>query len=222
VLTFSDEFDGERPDSKKWLTNYYWGEKLLKDRYSVESDLQAYTENENFELRNSILKINTKPRKVQGKVWSAANGFSTKEFSYTSGLINSGNSFRQKYGLFSAKIKLGDPNAKNAFWMLADKITPHIDICRTSKGKVWFDYFPAKGNASKTSIGSRYSNDFFIYSLEWTADKLVWKINDSEVFTQTTDIPQEPMYILFAGGLDKPISGMTSMEIDWVRVYKVN
>jgi len=219
-LTFSDEFDGDKPDTKKWLTNYYWGEKLLKDRYSVESDLQSYTEKENFEQRNSILKIITKPQRVSGKVWSAANGFTTKEFSYTSGLINSGDSFRQKYGVFTAKIKLGDINAKNAFWMLADKITPHIDICRTSKGKVWFDYFSAKGNNVKTSLGSRYSKDFFIYSLEWTSDKLVWKINNTVVFTQTSDIPQEPMYVLLAGGLDKPINGMTTMEIDWVRVYQ--
>ena len=58
-LTFSDEFNGDKLDTSKWLTNYYWGEKLLKDRYSVESDLQAYTEKDNFELRNSILKINT-------------------------------------------------------------------------------------------------------------------------------------------------------------------
>jgi len=219
-LTFSDEFDTEKLDTKKWLTNYYWGEKLLKDRYSVESDLQAYTEKDNFEIRNSILKINTKPQKVTGKVWSAAKGFSTKEFSYTSGLINSGNSFRQKYGIFTAKIKLGDPNAKSAFWMLADKITPHLDVCHTSKGKVWFDYFSAKGNNVKTSLGSRYANDFFIFTLEWTSDKLVWKINDTEVFTQTSDIPQEPMYVLLAGGTDKPLNGMTSMEIDWVRVYQ--
>ncbi len=219
-LTFSDEFDSDKLDTKKWLTNYYWGEKLLKDRYSVESDLQAYTEKDNFEIRNSILKINTKPQKVTGKVWSATKGFSTKEFSYTSGLINSGNSFRQKYGIFTAKIKLGDPNAKNAFWMLADKITPHLDVCRTSKGKVWFDYFSAKGNNVKTSLGSRYANDFFIFTLEWTSDKLVWKINDTEVFTQTSDVPQEPMYVLLAGGTDKPLNGMTSMEIDWVRVYQ--
>ena len=219
-LTFSDEFDAVKLDTKKWLTNYYWGEKLLKDRYSVESDLQAYTEKENFELHNSVLKINTKPQKVTGKVWLADHGFSTKEFSYTSGLINSGNSFRQKYGVFTAKIKLGDPNAKSAFWILADKITPHIDICRTSKGKVWFDYFSVKGNRAKAKIGSRYSNDFFIYTLEWTTDKLVWKINNTEVFRQTSDVPQEPMYVLLAGGLDKPINGMTSMEIDWVRVYQ--
>jgi hypothetical protein len=220
-LTFSDEFDGEKLDTKKWLTNYYWGEKLLKDRYSVESDLQAYTEKENFEVRNSILRINTKPQRITGKEWSAANGFSTKEFSYTSGLINSGTSFRQKYGVFTAKIKLGDPNAKSAFWMLADKITPHIDVCRTSKGKVWSDYFSAKGNLAKTSIGSRYANNYFIYTLEWTSDKLVWKMNGTKVFTQTSDVPQEPMYVLLAGGLNKPINGMTTMEIDWVRVYKM-
>jgi hypothetical protein len=43
-LAFHDEFTGDKLDTGKWLTNYYWGEKLLKDRYSVESDLQAYTE----------------------------------------------------------------------------------------------------------------------------------------------------------------------------------
>jgi beta-glucanase (GH16 family) len=219
-LTFAEEFEGDKLDTKKWLTNYYWGEKLLKDRYSVESDLQAYTEKENFEVRNSILKINTKSQKISGKVWSATRGFTPKEFNFTSGLINSGNSFRQKYGIFTAKIKLGNPNAKNAFWMLADKITPHLDICRTGKGKVWFDYFSTNGNNSKTSLGSKYSNDYFIYSLEWTPDKLVWKINGTEVFTQTSDVPKEPMYILLAGGLDKPINGITSMEIDWVRVYQ--
>ncbi len=219
-LTFSDEFDSDNLDTKKWLTNYYWGEKLLKDRYSVESDLQAYTEKDNFELRNSLLKINTKPQKVTGKVWSAYDGFTTKEFGYTSGLINSGNSFRQKYGTFSAKIKLGNPAAKSAFWMLADKITPHIDICRTSNGKVSFDYFPLNGNITKKTLGSRYANNFYIFTLEWTADKLVWKINNTLVFTQTSEVPQEPMYVLLAGGLDKPLNGVTSMEIDWIRVYQ--
>jgi hypothetical protein len=220
-LTFSDEFDIEKLDTKKWLTNYYWGDKLLKDRYSVESDLQAYTEKENFELRSSALKIITKPQKVNGKIWSAAHGFSPKEFGYTSGLINSAGSFRQKYGIFSAKIKLGDPSARNACWMLSDKITPHIDICKTTKGKVWFDLFTPNGKSAKTSLGSRYANDYFIYTLEWTSDKLTWKINGVDVFQQTSDIPQEAMYINFAGGLEKPINGMTAMEIDWVRVYQV-
>jgi hypothetical protein len=219
-MTFSDEFEGEKLDTKKWLTNYFWGEKLLKDRYSVVPDLQYYTEKENFEIRNSFLKINTKSQKINGKVWSASAGFSPKEFNYTSGLINSGTSFRQKYGIFTAKIKLGDPNAKSAFWLLSDKITPHINICRTSKGKVWFDFISADGKVVKTSLGSRYSGNSFIFTLEWTADKLVWKINGVQAFVQTSNVPQEPMYVNLAGGLDKPITDMTSMEIDWVRVYQ--
>lgn len=219
-LTFSDEFTGEKLDTSKWLTNYYWGEKLLKGRYSAESDLQAYTEKDNFEVRNSILRINTRPQKTTGKIWSAGKGFSTREFSYTSGLINTGDSFKQKYGTFSAKIKLGNPNAKNAFWMLADKISPHLDVCRTSRGKVWLDYIAADAKVVKRSVGSGYANNYFIYTLEWTPDKLVWKINNKEVFSQSSNVPQEPMYILLAGGTEKPINGLTSMEIDWVRVYR--
>ena len=219
-LTFSDEFGGEKLDTTKWLTNHYWGEKLLKDRYSVESDLHAYTEKDNFELRSSMLRISTRPQRVNGKIWSADKGFSQKEFGYTSGIINTGDSFRQLYGIFSAKIKLGNPEARSAFWMLSDKITPHIDICRTSKGKVWIDYFANKANHFTANIGGRYANNFYIYTLEWTPNSLTWLINDTEIFVQTADVPQEPMYVLFSGGLDKPINGMTAMEIDWVRVYK--
>jgi hypothetical protein len=219
-LTFSDEFESDRLDTARWITNYYWGEKLLKDRYSVSTDMQAYTEKENFEIRNSVLKIVTKPQKITGKEWSPAFGFKVREFNYSSGIINSGGSFRQKYGIFSAKIKLGNPTAKNSFWMLGDKITPHIDVCRTSAGKVMLDIFSNGDKPMKTSIGSKYANDFFIYTLEWTPDKLVWKINDTVAFIQTSNVPQEPLFINFSGGLDKPISGMTSMEIDWVRVYK--
>ncbi|NLN29734.1 MAG: glycoside hydrolase family 16 protein [Bacteroidales bacterium] len=219
-LIFCDEFDGDRLDTTKWLTNYYWGDKLLHERYSVEGDLQAYTEKENFEIRNSLLKIITKPQKYSGKIWTPTDGFRPNEFNYTSGIVNTGKSFRHQYGIFSAKIKLGNPAAKNAFWMLADKITPHIDVCRTSNGKVQFDYFPSVSKIFRSVAGSRYARDFYIYTLEWTPDKLVWKINGAVAFKCTTDVPQEPMYILFSGGLDKALNSMTSMEIDWVRVYK--
>lgn len=219
-LTFCDEFNGDRLDTTKWLTNYYWGDKLLHERYSVEGDLQAYTEKENFEIRNSLLKIITKPQKYMSKVWNPKDGFRPKDFSFTSGIINTGKSFRQQYGIFSAKVRLGNPSAKCAFWMLAERITPHIDVCRTSDGKVMFDFFPDINQKFRKAIGSRYAGDFYIYTLEWTPDKLVWKINDTIAYTCTTSVPREPMYILFSGGLDKPVNSMTSMEIDWIRVYQ--
>ena len=218
-MTFSDDFEGTSLNTNVWVSNYYWGDKLLHDRYTVEPDLQAYTA-ENVEVKNSLLKIVTKPQKVMGKSWNEKKGFSTKEFSYTSGIVNNGNYFRQKYGTFKAKVKLGNPSAKNAFWMLSDKVTPHIDVCKTEGGKVVCDFFPKAGERSKEAIPSKYANDFYIYSLEWRSDRMVWSINDVVIKEQTSNVPQEPMYILFSSGLDQPISGQTTMEVDWVTVYE--
>jgi hypothetical protein len=220
-ITFREEFDGNKLDTGKWLTNYYWGEKVLKDRYSAYSDLQAYTASENFELQHGILRIITKPQKINGKLWNVEKGFTNKEFDFSSGLINTGDSFRQKYGIFEAKIKLTDPTVRNAFWLTGDKMTPHINICRSGHNKVWFDLFSSPKDGRKKSIGSRYLSDFFIYRLEWTAQSLIWKINGVEVMKLYSGVPQESMYISLAGGVDKPVNGLTSMEIDWVRAYQI-
>ena len=167
-----------------------------------------------------MLRIITKPQKINGKVWDPSKGFYNKDFNFTSGIINTGASFRQKYGTFSAKIKLADHNVRNTFWLIGDRITPHIDVCRSGGGKVWFDLFTSPGSHYKKSIGSRYLSDFYIYTLEWTPQSLIWKINGVEVMRQTTGVPQEEMYINLAGGVDKPIGGISSMEIDWIRVYQ--
>jgi len=221
-LTFHDEFDENSLDTKKWISNHYWGDKLLNDTYSLESDLHCYTRSDNIHVGSSILRISTRPQKKEGKVWNPAlGGFRNKLFNYTSGVINTGKSFRQKHGIFQAKVKLNTAiGPRHAFYLLAGKITPHIDVCRTAKGKVWMDFFVNGDRAAKTSIGGKYGRNFYIYTLEWTADKLVWKINNYEVFRQTSNIPDEPMYINFSGGLEKPMSGASSMEIDWVRVYQ--
>ena len=221
-LTFSDEFDAESLDTKKWLTNNYWGDKLLNDRFSLETDLHCFTEKDNIEVRSSLLKISTKPQKTEGKVWNPdLGGFRNKNFDFTSAIVTTGKSFRQQYGVFSTKVKLNTASGTtHGFRMLADKITPHIDICRTEKSKVWMDLFNNGSKGVKTSLGSKYSKDFYIYTLEWTVDKIVWKINGIEVFKQTNNIPKEPMYLILSGGLEKPISGSSTMEVDWVRVYK--
>lgn len=219
-LTFSDEFDSDKPDGGKWLDRYFWGDKLLHDSYSLASDLHFYTPGDNLEVRHSVLRIITRPQKISGKVWDPEKGFYNRDFNFTSGIINSGASFRQKYGIFSAKIKLSSSLARNAFWLLGERITPHLDICRSGNGKVWFDLFTTPGNHYSSKIGSRYLSDFFIFTLEWKPESLIWKINGVEVMRQTTGVPQEPMYLNLAGGADKPVGGISSMEIDWVRVYQ--
>ena len=77
---------------------------------------------------------------------------------------------------------------------------------------------------TKAINGTNFSNDFYIYSLEWTPKKMVWRINGVEVHTQTTDIPDQSMYLVFSSNMtETPTKELRSeMAIDWVRCYQMN
>ena len=230
--TFEDDFTTDKLDRSKWITRYYWGNELLNDAYSLAGDLHFLTDGNNLEIKNSVLSIKTRQENVSGKAWDPAFGFIPKNFNYTSGLISTGKSFRQKYGRFQAKIRLNHPGkVTHAFWMLAEKIMPQVDVLKSNSGKIfmsniWGNITASDGvhkHTSKVSAG-KVSQDFYIYTLEWTAEKLVWKINDLVVATITESVPQDPMYLLFSSAIlaENP-EVPASFDIDWVRAYeKVN
>jgi hypothetical protein len=93
---------GDSLDTGKWMTNFYWGDKLLKDNYSVENDLHAYTP-ENVEVRNSLLRYILNLKRSTEKVWSRQPASELRISALTSGIVSTGKSFRQKYGVFSAR-----------------------------------------------------------------------------------------------------------------------
>lgn len=230
-LSFEDNFDGNKLDDKKWMSGYYWGKNLLNDNYVQSNENQFFTKN-NLELINNNLRIVTKQEQVTGKVWDPAMGFYPKDFNYSSGLINSGQSFRQQYGLFKAKIKVNHSYpVHHAFWLLGERITPEIDIFKygeKSASKLEFaNYWNGDGNIKKNKkvlSGVDFSKDYFIYSLEWTKDKLTWRINDVVAYEQTTGIPEEPMYIVLSSGISREGNPTIpcNMEVDWVKAYKKN
>ena len=228
--SFEEDFSSGKLDRKKWMTKYFWGDALLKDSYSLAHEKHFFTDGENLEFDNGILKILTRKEKVKGKAWNPQIGFYPKEFDYTSGLISTGNSYRQKYGLFEAKIKFNKSYpVSHAFWMLSDHVLPHINIAKTEHklimSSLWGNINDRGGVKKKISrLGlSRYSRDFYIYSLEWTKDMLRWKINGVTIASSSQGVPQEPMYLILSSGLYKEIKGNNlpaSMEVDWVRCYK--
>jgi hypothetical protein len=222
-LTFEDKFDGNSLDKDKWMTGYYWGKNLLNDDYVLVTEKQFFKES-NISISNGTLSINTKSENVKGKVWDPAMGFYEKEFNYTSGLINTGQFFRQQFGLFKAKIKLNHSYpVHHAFWLRSEQLTPEIDVFKYGKksaSKLEVANYWNEGDNKKAIGGLNFSKDYFIYSLEWTTEKLVWKINDEVVYEQTKGVPQEAMYIVLSSGIlhEGQVSG-SSMEVDWVRAY---
>jgi beta-glucanase (GH16 family) len=229
-LTFSEEFDGQKLDSKKWLTRYFWGDKILKDSYVNMGEKQFYTGEKNIAVSGSILKVQTRREKAAGKVWNPAIGFFPKDFDYTSAIINTGNSFRQQYGLFEAKIRFNRNFPVNhAFWLVSDLMVPHIDVARASKkisvGTYWGNPNVKKGIDKRSAAMSRekYGFDYFIFSLEWSKNKMIWKVNGIPAYSTTTGIPHIPMYVNVNSAIYQDMNGTVlpaELEVDWVRCYQ--
>lgn len=227
-LTFDEKFDDSKLDTSRWMTQSYWGEKSMNEPYAMEDDKSFPTDGKNIEFYDNKARIVTKAGKAEGLVWRGEQGFVREVFDFTSGMISTAKNFKQKYGVFNAKIKMAGGSVAQAFWMLSETMLPHIDVARFENGKLYSNYFWGGGSTTHKSLsktgGAKYANEYFIYTLEWTPNKLTWKINGKVFKTQTSGVPQEEMYINFSSNLKKDASesGLPSaMEIDWVRVYKL-
>ncbi len=227
-LTFDEKFNKSSLDKTKWMTQSYWGERSMDEPYAMEDDKSFPSNGENIEFYDNKARIVTKAGKAEGLVWRSEQGFVREVFDFTSGMLNTARSFKQKYGVFHAKIKMAGGSVAQAFWMVSETMLPHIDVARFENGKLYSNYFWGGGSSTHKSIsktgGTKYADEYFIYTLEWTPNKLTWKINGKVFKTQTSGVPQEEMYINFSSNLknDASESGLPSaMEIDWVRVYKL-
>ncbi|MEX2369960.1 MAG: glycoside hydrolase family 16 protein [Bacteroidales bacterium] len=228
--TFNEPFTGSTLNEKKWMTRYFWGDAILDEPYTHSDDRSFPTDGKNIEFYDKKLRVVTKNEEIEGKKWDPVHGFLNDSFEYTSGLISTGKSFKQKYGIFKAKIKMSPTDVTQAFWMVSDSVVPHIDVAKYDRGKLYANYFWSlkKGQAPSKSIsktsGTKFTNDFFIYTLEWSPGKLVWKINDKVFKTQSSAVPQDEMYMIFGTALKNGASDYglpAAMEIDWVRTYRL-
>ena len=107
-------------------------------------------------------------------------------------------------------------------------MVPHIDVAKAN-GKVVLGN--AWGNSkdistvrtfSKSLGRNKLSRDYFIYTLEWSQSRLLWKINGLEIATTSKGVPQEEMYLVLSAGLAKDPKNTlpAQMEVDWVCCYQ--
>jgi hypothetical protein len=226
-LTFEETFEEEKLDTSKWMTRYFWGDALLGASYSMLTDKHFFTD-KNFEFNKDRFSIVTRKEEVEGKAWDPKLGFIDKTFPYSSGLISTAQSFRQKYGRFEAKLRFNSNYPVNhTFWLLSEKMLPHIDVAKTNKG-IHFNYFWKNGtdeiHNKSSKAGSRYRNDYYIFTLEWTENEMIWKINGVTALKQKSDVPQDPMYMVLSSGVfdNEPTNQElpASFDIGWVRCYQ--
>jgi hypothetical protein len=230
-LVFEDHFDKGKLDTEKWITRYFWGDMLMGESYALPGEKHFFTD-KNVEMNGSTVKLVTRQNKVLGKEWNPMLGFYPREFDYSSGLISTGRSHRQKYGRVEAKVRIpASQGIIHAFWLSGNKVLPQVDIFKYSNQKLHFSTFWTNNSGENTPntdvvslSASTFTKGFFIYSLEWTPDKLIWKINNLVVKEQTVGVPEEPLYLVINSGKyeDGTVSQPSNLEIDWVRCYEKN
>jgi beta-glucanase (GH16 family) len=82
------------------------------------------------------------------------------------------------------------------------------------------------GNANENvfdgvKINGLNPSQYFIYSLIWTKNELIWMINNLEVYRTLSNIPDKDMYLAFNSFISETQHGGTgNIEVDWVRVYE--
>ena len=217
-LSFHDEFEWNTLDKSHWDFGFHYKSPQLMEDHSFVNEKQANNSGKNISVVDGILRISTKREKVVSRAWHIKKGFVDQEFQFTSDVLQTADTFRQKHGVFRAKLRCNG-KVQHAFWLGADGKLPNIKIFHFDGKKITL------GNADKNifdgvKIAGLNPRKFFIYSLVWTEKELVWMINNLEVYRTASNIPAEEMYLAFNSFISDKQHGSTgNLEVDWVRVY---
>ena len=239
-LVWADEFDKGEVDKNNW--NFQ-----VEKAGRFNEEWQRYTNSsENAYIEDNVLVI-------EAKHTSDKHGMNQ----YTSARLNTANKQAWKYGKISARIKLPEGEGLwPAFWMLGNNInenggdTPwpqcgEIDILELYGSKddasIEVNAHFADENDSHSFMGAetftldngKFSDDFHVFDLQWTAEQLIWFVDGQEIASMSIDKPHlsefhKEFFILlniavggsFAGRPDESTNFPQKMYVDWVRVYQ--
>jgi beta-glucanase (GH16 family) len=228
VLTFEDNFDDRVVDQSKWniiSRNIYYPGVLNAHNPAMVS------------AENGYLKIDLQ-------------SLPYRSMTYSGGEIDTRDKFNQRYGYFEARIMMpGGSGVHPAFWLWpqSDRWPPEIDIIELKGSEPSTAYmtvhwsengvvraypeqvdFAGDHYAESTFYGPDFTEDFHVFALEWTPDRLVWYIDGVERHRTTDHVPHEPFMVIIDLALDRyggPLDASTvlpvSLLVDYVRVYRL-
>ena len=223
---FFEDFSSSQLDKKRWLPRFFWGDALIKKGYSFIGDPHCYPDDNNLEIENSILTIETRQDPRSALAWDKELGFVSERFEYSSGVVCTGQSFRMHGGRLEVKLRIRhQPGVYHSLYLVGDTRTPEIDVFRTTTGKKPGIMSGVLRNEVNTLVPEEgvavlpSGEDFFLITFDWEGTTLRWSINEVPYMTLEGRGLDAPMYLVFASGVEPGASpaGVAKMEIDWVR-----
>jgi serralysin len=241
TLTFGDEFNTLslwNGTSGTWSTKYPFApekggslpsngeqEWYINSMYAPTTSVRPWT------VSNGVLTLTAQPASTS--IQPLIDGYK-----YTSGMVNTFNSFTQTYGYFEMRAQLpAGQGLWPAFWLLQADMSwpPEIDAMEVLGHDMTTLYTASHTNetGSHTSKGGTIkvpdmSAGYHTYGVDWQADYITYYFDGNEVWkTATPSDMHEPMYMianLAVGGYWPGMVNSTTpfpaqMKIDYIRAY---
>ncbi|HEY3694291.1 glycoside hydrolase family 16 protein [Phenylobacterium sp.] len=202
----------------RWKTNYWFGDQSDQSSRSLPDERQIYVDRSYCGISPFVpakggLRIlaDKNRRPDDARLFSPYTG-RVKPFAYTSGLLTTETSFRQRYGYFEATMAF--PQVRGcwpAFWLLGPPHTDHagdeLDVVEwvASNPRRLFLSAHIGGKGQSTWVDGFETRAPVAYGLLWTRDKLKWFVNGKQVHERPNPGIHQPMYMLLnlaIGGWD--------------------
>lgn len=213
-------FDEKMISGANWEPGFGYASASLKDGHSIASEKQAYNGGKNTFFVNGNMEIELREETKKAIAWDSKKGFIEQIFNYTSDVMNTKEAFAQEQGLFMVKMRsqgagcqfLGLTSGKNGQPMLA---LYFYDGKKVQMGKV------ANGQTRLEKLSGASRSKYYVYSLRWTAEELIWYVNNMEVFRMANDLTKDQLFFLAQSFIPSTAkAGEGKMGVEWIRVYK--
>ncbi len=233
-LTFEDNFTED--NLSNWSSLPYGFSDYVKGTFSQWKEDQCYMESGNHKVTANKLVIETKNEPAEGKAWNPQMGFLPKKFNYTSAKLHSGNAFRQQYGKFEVKARMDFSSPiTHAITLSSGRPAPQIQLAAYGDKSKSNLFHTALVNAAGTENqsakadyctlkGAHLHKDYHIFTLEWTKERIEWKLNGITVALQTKNIPATELFFHLYGEVpaeQQKDAKHAAMEVDWVKAYRL-
>jgi len=232
-LLWSDEFDGSGvPDSTKWGYDIGTGSNGWGNGES-----QYYTNRlENVKVENGFLIITAKAESYERSNYTSSRLLTQGKFDFTYGRVEVKAKLPSGGGTWPAIWMLG-ANFPTAGWPACGEIDI-MEHAGNRQGIVQSAMHTSSSSGNTVNLGSQtlsdVSTEFHVYSLEWSADEMIFSVDDVVHYrynpatknSDTWPYNKDQFIILNVamgggfGGTINPNFVQSSMEIDYVRVYQ--
>ena len=217
---FRPAFEDLMDSSKNWKPGYGYANPAMKDGHSRTSELQAYNNGKNTFFAEGRMDLETRAESKKAIAWDEHKGFTEHVFDFTSDVMNTKEAFSQQGGLFMAKVRCQGAG-HHFFGLTTGKPGSPMVALYHYNGDVHQMGMVNGDRTQMVNLTGMLRSMYYVYSIRWTKDELIWYVNNLEILRLPNRLPKEPMFFLAQSWLPgNEKGGEGKLKVQWAKVYR--